>query len=1370
MVLGNTGFTSGRNRWAVRIDRSPTAYLFVGIASTAANQASFLGSDAHGWGFIGDKALYHRRDRVRTYGERFGQGDVVGVELDMDRGLVSFSRNGVDLGVAFRGLSGELFPAVAFYNLGQTVSLVPQAFECPGAGVLVPGAPSHVTPAQVAGMAAVLRCMARNARLAAAACASGSRGLELAQARAGVRAPGPLSAATGVPAPACVAACLPRPFLTAAWRQFDAWRRGAVRRYVTQSGFEVTFNCGDAACGRFGVVSGDRVMTPRGEGEVIGVWDGRVWVHVDGDIGAWFLHCRPLAEAVEGPTPGSPAPGVPAASAAAGPGAAGQPQAPSAPAPPLSPAPGAPLSTGAPLSSARRREDGDRKDGDVVEREEKDVEREAEAGDVHGPLPTVGYPLVPLRVDGDGQPTPPGGSRRARGPSDDPLTRALLGVTYTQFTALCAGARWPLDRDDTLVWVSGQHCEKEDCSPWNVVASQLALVALPFVPPAAPCLPRPSDILCLPGPSLVQVGGDLVDVPAAVELCARYALLQTFNDHLLSVLPLQSLATLASAPPGPPAVEGLPVGGSGLGGSGSGSGSGVDPPAQVGSSLPGGDNGVSDGSSGASLASTLAGLRGAVFLHTKKQVLATVLDRTQTRTKPADDDYDYPEELPQVCLSRPRAAFARVLPSPMARLGHSLLGQALEQLHCLPPSTLRFCYMHPMDDGQQRCFKVRFEGEGADDYGGPYRECFAQIVQEVQATQGNSSGFGDTASGSPSATALAGSVDVDMLVMRSAGEDGGVDGAAPGSGSNDCVLPLLMPCPNRVAGSGVNRELFVLTPCVLELTPLPAAGGGPSGSLYDAYYGPAPWPSGHRPAFYVPAGAARTPMVLTPLLVEFYRFLGRVIGVAVRSRVQLPFLLAPSFWKAMVCSQASLLDLAAIDTSAAAVLTQLKQARDSTLPFVTMEEHGDPVPGFDDLMWTTSLSDGCEVELVPGGSSIPVSLRDVDAYCAAVTQARLQEAAPATRAILEGLLSVVPAAVLPILTAREFELMVCGSGDVDVDLLQRNTEYDEDVSPSDPHIQSFWRVLRSFTPGQRQQFLRFVWARSRLPTTSSEFTQKFKMQAAVAEVTPGLPAPGSEGSGTGGSAGVGSGTSPGDGAASSARPPSASASSSALAVVGTQLAAGTARGTSGGGLRSARRSFTTVGAGHTVAAAAAVSASSTSTATAPNAVAGSASTAGITSAASSAALVRPGSHAALRGSGSEVSTGGGGDAQGDAQVEVEGLPTTARRRPSSSRAGAAVLRSARRSFMRRPSMGDGLLAGGAAVGGAGAARGFGPAVDVVSTPDAYLPKAHTCFFSLNLPKYTSDKVMREKLLYAIFNCQEMDGDFRLTESEMTGWD
>ena len=31
------------------------------------------------------------------------------------------------------------------------------------------------------------------------------------------------------------------------------------------------------------------------------------------------------------------------------------------------------------------------------------------------------------------------------------------------------------------------------------------------------------------------------------------------------------------------------------------------------------------------------------------------------------------------------------------------------------------------------------------------------------------------------------------------------------------------------------------------------------------------------------------------------------------------------------------------------------------------------------------------------------------------------------------------------------------------------------------------------------------------------------------------------------------------------------------------------------------------------------------------------------------------------------------------------------------------------------------------------------------------------------------QIMREKLLYAIFNCLEMDADFRLTENEMSDW-
>ncbi len=42
--------------------------------------------------------------------------------------------------------------------------------------------------------------------------------------------------------------------------------------------------------------------------------------------------------------------------------------------------------------------------------------------------------------------------------------------------------------------------------------------------------------------------------------------------------------------------------------------------------------------------------------------------------------------------------------------------------------------------------------------------------------------------------------------------------------------------------------------------------------------------------------------------------------------------------------------------------------------------------------------------------------------------------------------------------------------------------------------------------------------------------------------------------------------------------------------------------------------------------------------------------------------------------------------------------------------------------------------------------------------DKYLPVAHTCFFSLELPRYSSKSIMKEKLRYAIINCRVVDAD------------
>lgn len=43
-------------------------------------------------------------------------------------------------------------------------------------------------------------------------------------------------------------------------------------------------------------------------------------------------------------------------------------------------------------------------------------------------------------------------------------------------------------------------------------------------------------------------------------------------------------------------------------------------------------------------------------------------------------------------------------------------------------------------------------------------------------------------------------------------------------------------------------------------------------------------------------------------------------------------------------------------------------------------------------------------------------------------------------------------------------------------------------------------------------------------------------------------------------------------------------------------------------------------------------------------------------------------------------------------------------------------------------------------------------------PDNYLPVSHTCFFELELPRYSSVSVMRERLRYSIMNCAAIDTD------------
>lgn len=155
-AIGVARFDSGIHIWEVRISFvTASSNIFLGIARKDVRLDSYLGKDNRGWGWIGNRALWHNGSKQRgTYGEKFKTGDIVKMTLDLKRGTLSYALNGKDLGVAFGPggtgpkLEGTFYPGFALYNQRDSIDLIgghrvedgsPDAINEPGNGLLIAG-------------------------------------------------------------------------------------------------------------------------------------------------------------------------------------------------------------------------------------------------------------------------------------------------------------------------------------------------------------------------------------------------------------------------------------------------------------------------------------------------------------------------------------------------------------------------------------------------------------------------------------------------------------------------------------------------------------------------------------------------------------------------------------------------------------------------------------------------------------------------------------------------------------------------------------------------------------------------------------------------------------------------------------------------------------------------------------------------------------------------------------------------------------------------------------------------------------------------------------------------------------------------------
>lgn len=228
---------------------------------------------------------------------------------------------------------------------------------------------------------------------------------------------------------------------------------------------------------------------------------------------------------------------------------------------------------------------------------------------------------------------------------------------------------------------------------------------------------------------------------------------------------------------------------------------------------------------------------------------------------------------------------------------------------------------------------------------------------------------------------------------------------------------------------------------------------------------------------------------INPDHLQFFEFVGKVIGKAVYDGRLLDCYFSRSFYKHILGAAVETRDMEAVDPD---FYKSLCWIVDNDITGV-----------FDGLTFTTESDEfgqRREIELKPAGSTIPVTEANKMEYVRLVTEYRLTAAIqPQLDAFLRGFHAVIPAALVSVFNEQELELLISGLPDIDVDDWKAHCDYQGGYTPAAPQVQWFWRAVRSFDNEMRAKLLQFTTGTSKVPLEGfarlqgSDGIQKFQI-------------------------------------------------------------------------------------------------------------------------------------------------------------------------------------------------------------------------------------------------------------------------------------
>uniref|UniRef100_A0A6Q2YXN8 HECT-type E3 ubiquitin transferase n=1 Tax=Esox lucius TaxID=8010 RepID=A0A6Q2YXN8_ESOLU len=202
---------------------------------------------------------------------------------------------------------------------------------------------------------------------------------------------------------------------------------------------------------------------------------------------------------------------------------------------------------------------------------------------------------------------------------------------------------------------------------------------------------------------------------------------------------------------------------------------------------------------------------------------------------------------------------------------------------------------------------------------------------------------------------------------------------------------------------------------------------------------------------------------------SYFKFIGRVAGMAVYHGKLLDAFFIRPFYKMMLQKPITLQDMESVDSEYFNSLKWILEndPTDLDLRFTIDEE----------LFGQTHQHD-----LKPEGAEIVVTDNNKKEYIHLVMQWRfVNRIQKQMTAFKEGFYELIPQDLIKIFDENELELLMCGLGDVDVNDWRENTNYKNGYCSNQPVILWFWKTVLLMDAEKRIRLLQFVTGTSRVP-------------------------------------------------------------------------------------------------------------------------------------------------------------------------------------------------------------------------------------------------------------------------------------------------